>query len=501
MKNFIGAFIRGVSVNAWSKAGIVLVTVSVILFTVYELLEISGILTNAYIGLITYLGFPLLFVIGLLAIPIGWVLYARKKQKPLKQMLFEKFDEEELRESQTGARLFRTVTLLTLLNLIILGVASSRMLHYMDSAHFCGTACHSVMNPEWVTYQQSPHARVHCVECHVGEGTKALVDSKINGIWQMISVTFNLYERPIPTPVHTLRPARETCEKCHWPEKFIGNRIVNRAHYLPDSTNSASHTTLMLKVGTGGEGVQPAGSHWHISDKNTVRYASVDDKREQIMWVEVQTDSGSFKRFTNTTLSDYQNQSDQHIRTMDCVDCHNRATHIYEELSNAIDKRILTGEIDKNIPFIRKQVEEVLSNHYPDLTSARNNIRMGIANFYKRSYPKIATRFASQIDQAIESTINIYIRNIHTNMNITWGSYRSHIGHSSGAGCFRCHTPSMQNDSGKSISMDCTLCHSILAYESEKPFEFIQEINTDSLTLEDRMQLYLEEEFWQSVNK
>jgi hypothetical protein len=123
------------------------------------------------------------------------------------------------------------VLMLTILNLAIFGAASARMLHFMDSAKFCGTACHSVMNPEWVTYQQSPHAHVQCVECHVGEGMGALIDSKINGMWQVISLNFNLYERPIPTPVHNLRPARETCEKCHWPDFFIGNRVKTFPHY------------------------------------------------------------------------------------------------------------------------------------------------------------------------------------------------------------------------------------------------------------------------------
>ena len=109
------------------------------------------------------------------------------------------------------------------------------MLQFMDEPEFCGTACHSVMNPEWVTYQQSPHARVKCVECHVGEGVGALIDSKLNGMWQMVSVTFDLLERPIPTPVHQLRPARETCEKCHWPDKFYGSRLKTVARYARDA--------------------------------------------------------------------------------------------------------------------------------------------------------------------------------------------------------------------------------------------------------------------------
>ncbi len=172
------------------------------------------------------------------------------------------------------------------------------MLHFMDSAEFCGTACHSVMNPEWTTYQASPHARVACVECHVGEGVGALVNSKLNGAWQMVSATFDLYERPIPTPVHQLRPARETCEKCHWPSKFYGSRLQTRIAYENDEASTPRYTTLNLKIDAGAAG--DTGVHWHISPGKEVRYASVDDEREEMIWVESLQPDGNVRRFVNT---------------------------------------------------------------------------------------------------------------------------------------------------------------------------------------------------------
>ena len=81
------------------------------------------------------------------------------------------------------------------------------------------------MKPEFTAYQNSPHARVECVACHIGPGASWFVRSKLSGLRQVFAVTFHTYETPIPTPVHNLRPARETCEACHWPQKYGEDRL------------------------------------------------------------------------------------------------------------------------------------------------------------------------------------------------------------------------------------------------------------------------------------
>ena len=179
-------FIRGVSVNKIGLAGVVLTTSSFVTFVFLELIRILGFITNAYVGLVNYMVFPAIFIVGLILIPIGW--RRRKKQtgKSTQELLQEQFEKEETEGKFLGSRIFRTIAIFTIINIAFLGVLSSRMLHFMDEPHFCGTACHTVMNPEWVTYQASPHARVKCVECHVGEGVDALVDAKLNGLWQII---------------------------------------------------------------------------------------------------------------------------------------------------------------------------------------------------------------------------------------------------------------------------------------------------------------------------
>ena len=214
-------FIRRVSVDRFGKLGVILTTSSFVTLVILEIARLAGIITNTYAGLVTYMVFPVLFVLGLLLIPFGWYRLKKKTGKNTSELMQEKFDTEDTRGGFLGSKLIRTIGFFSAVNVLFLSAVSMQMLGFMDTPVFCGTACHSVMNPEWVTYQQSPHARVKCVDCHVGEGVDALIDSKLNGLWQIVSVTFDLLERPIPTPVHQLRPARETCEKCHWPEKIL----------------------------------------------------------------------------------------------------------------------------------------------------------------------------------------------------------------------------------------------------------------------------------------
>ncbi|MBS1261399.1 MAG: Cytochrome c-type protein NrfH [Calditrichaeota bacterium] len=472
MRRLYLAFLRGVSANKISRTGVVLTTTAFFLFISFEALRLSGMLHNAYVGLISYLGIPIIFVIGLALIPFGWWRSTKLTGRPFWDLFSREFSPEDITARRVGARVIRVTALLTLANFIFLGAVSSRTLHFMDEPHFCGTACHQVMDPEWTTYQQSPHAEVKCVECHVGEGLDALVNSKLNGAWQVISATFELYEKPIPTPVHTLRPARETCEECHWPQKFHGNTARSWTTFRQDSLNTPRYSTLLMKTGSGGVG-KPTGSHWHIAEENTVRYASIDDERETMIWVEVKQDDGSWKRYMNTSIDGEEESGDEIVRVMDCVDCHNRATHIYEEPEKALDERMERGMISRDLPYIKKRALGALLGSYPDKPTALEQIDLHIRNFYQQEYPELLPEMADEIDEAVAVTQAIYDRNIHPEMSIDWGAYPSHLGHEQGPGCFRCHDFSMESKDGDFIPMDCDLCHTIIADEDREPPTFL----------------------------
>ena len=219
--------------------------------------------------------------------------------------------------------------MLTTLNVLILGVAGYKGLQVMDSVGFCGS-CHSVMDPEVTAYQRSPHARVGCVQCHIGEGASWFVKSKLSGAWQLISVTFDLYQRPIPVPIHNLRPAQETCEECHWPSKFTGDRLRITTHYAEDQANTEKKTVALLHVGGGQSATGPIkGIHAHVAQGVHIRYLS-DANRNAISTVEATWADGKTVLF-RTKDSPATLPPAGAWRTMDCVDCHNRPTHRFRE--------------------------------------------------------------------------------------------------------------------------------------------------------------------------
>ena len=252
------AFLRGLSTTRTGTLGVALTTSSFLLLVFLLLLQQAGVMGNSYSGLLTFLLLPALFLLGLLLIPIGWYKLKKRTGLSTEQLLHERFSPDDMiRSKPLGSGIAMTVAGLTVVNLLLMGFGGAAILHHMDSPEFCGTTCHTVMNPEWVTYRTSPHAHVACVECHVGEGTEALIDAKLNGLRQMWLVTTGGYNRPIPTPVHTLRPARETCEKCHWAEKKHGRRLKLITRYQTDEASTpllyhAQHQDRIQRWGTEG---------------------------------------------------------------------------------------------------------------------------------------------------------------------------------------------------------------------------------------------------------
>ena len=495
MKRF-QLFIRGISTNWTGTVGVALTTSAFLLFVFFELLQVAGILTNAYVGLIGYMALPAIFLVGLALIPLGWWQYRRATGRSTEELLSQRFPDDMTRAKRLGSSLVATIGLLTLVNVLFIGTGGARMLHFMDESEFCGTACHQVMEPEWVAYQNSPHAHVKCVECHVGEGAGALIDAKLNGLWQVVSATFDLYERPIPTPVHQLRPARETCEKCHWPDKFYGDRIKSFPKYAFDEDSTPSWSTLSLKIGSG-TGREAGTIHWHIAAANTVRYQSRDERRLEMAWVEVQR-GDDFHRYTNRRAAVGGKPDDgahpvPDVRQMDCVDCHNRATHIYQDPEDALDKALADGLIDRGLPWAKRiGLKALLGDYGQDKDAALQQIDTTVRGEYLRGDYEMSGKLG-QVDQMVAALQDIYARNIFPQMAVTWNSYPSHLGHKADSGCFRCHNRDMVDDAGQTIPYDCTLCHSILALDSATPFRFLEPV--DEKDPDRKMHRYLRDEF------
>ncbi|NNF17805.1 MAG: cytochrome C, partial [Gammaproteobacteria bacterium] len=347
--------------------------------------------------------------------------------------------------------------------IVILAGVTYKGVAVMESVEFCGLACHSVMEPEHTAYQRSSHSRVACAECHIGPGADWFVKSKLDGAWQLVAVAFDLYPRPIPTPLHDLRPARETCEQCHWPTRFVGDKLTISKHYAEDENNTELTTALLLKVG-GGETGQSHGIHWHVDEGVKIRYRS-DLSREDIYEVEFTNGDGETKIYTDRRAPEEGGE----WRTMDCVDCHNRPSHKYYAPDFEINRAIRTGLIDRSLPFVRREALRVIDAKHSSHEEARSVIATELTNFYTENYPEIATKDAAKINAAAETLGDLYALNVFPNMKVWWNTYPEHIGHEQSEGCFRCHGRRLRTEDRETISKDCETCHTILADEEEDP--------------------------------
>ena len=234
---------------------------------------------HPYIGILLFLILPAIFVLGLVLMPIG--ILVRRHHLSVSGELKSVYPEINLREPVVRQGLV-LVAAATFLNILIFGTASYRGVAYMDSTQFCGQTCHTVMEPEFTAYQGSPHSRVSCVECHIGPGAGWFVRSKLSGLRQVYAVTFHTYSRPIHAPVKYLRPARETCEQCHWPQRFTGDKFVVKRTFVDDEKNTPQITALLVKSG-GEHGRRSVGIHGrHLDEGSRIRYISIDDARQVI---------------------------------------------------------------------------------------------------------------------------------------------------------------------------------------------------------------------------
>jgi nitrate/TMAO reductase-like tetraheme cytochrome c subunit len=456
------------SQNTISLIGVVLTTSSAITligFWIYDFVLPGP--PHPYVGILLFLILPGVFLLGLLLIPIGIGL--RRRQLREKGELPTTYPAIDLKMPMVRNSLL-FIGLATILNVMIFGLASYKGVSYMDSKEFCGLSCHTVMAPEYSAYENSPHSRVECVECHIGPGAGWFVRSKLSGLRQVYAVTFHTYSRPIPSPVKFLRPARDTCEQCHWPQRFSGDKFIVKTNYKDDEKNTAMTTALVMKIGGRG----PSGSMGihgrHLDDGSRIRFISTDERRQVIPVVYYKDDTGKTVEYvsTDTKVSKEELEKGEQ-RSMDCIDCHNRPTHAFELPVNAVDLRMSRGMISPELPYIHKKAVELLKADYPDRDTAQKQIVEGIENYYRTSYPDVYASKRTLIEQSAENVAKIYLRNIFPDMKVSWGVHPNNLGHNDFPGCFRCHDGSHTSSDGRTISNDCTTCHNLVTVQEENP--------------------------------
>ncbi|HTA57043.1 MAG TPA: NapC/NirT family cytochrome c [Candidatus Baltobacteraceae bacterium] len=456
------------SQNRLSLIGVVLTTstaITLIGFWIYDFMLPGP--PHPYVGILLFLLLPGIFLLGLLLIPVG-ILLRRRKLRDAGE-LPHVYPEIDLKISMVQNS-FLFIGAATLLNVLIFSFASYKGVSYMDTTTFCGQTCHTVMAPEFSAYQNSPHSRVECVECHIGPGAGWFIRSKLSGLRQVLAVTFHTYSRPIPSPVKYLRPARDTCEHCHWPQRFSGDKLILKTNYKDDEKNSPMTTALAMKIG-GRASSGSVGIHGrHLDDGSRIHYISTDERRQVIPVVYYTDSKGKTVEYVSTDIKVSKQELEKgEQRTMDCIDCHNRPTHAFELAANAVDSRMSRGFISPELPYIHKKAVELLKADYPDRDSAQKQIVEGIENYYRTSYPDVYTSKRALIEQSAENVAKIYLGNIFPDMKMTWGVHPNNLGHNDFPGCFRCHDGSHTSADGQTISNDCSACHNLLAVQEENP--------------------------------
>ncbi len=423
--------------------------------------------THAYLGLVIYILLPAVMLLGLLLIPVGMLIETRRRQRAVDpdQPAWPRVDLNIVRHRNA----FMVFSIGTSLLLFISAVGSYEAFHYTESVTFCGTVCHKVMHPEFTAYQNSAHARVSCVDCHVGTGADWYVRSKLSGLYQVYSSLADKYPRPIATPIANLRPARETCENCHWPSKFYAQKLHQQSHYLSDEENTQWDIQLLMKTGAmnSDHGLKE-GIHWHINPDVKIEYIASDESREEIVWVRYTNLKTGEETIYTDEESDVDIDSLQQMATrlMDCMDCHNRPSHIYQTPAKFVNVAINTGAIPVELPEIKMIAVELCDQEFTNNDSAMQEIARTINDYYEEEYPDLYEEKKELIAQAILGMQEAFSKNIFPEMKVRWDAYPDHIGHKDFNGCFRCHNNTHISESGKSISMDCNLCHLITAQGS-----------------------------------
>lgn len=436
--------------------------------TLLFLIEITSTTENPYVGILTYIIFPSIMIFGLFVILLGMALERRRRRRvaPADVMAYPKLDLND----PHARRAFLIFLVVTFVFISASAFGSYRAFEYTESVAFCGETCHAVMKPEFVAYQAGAHARVRCVDCHVGSGAGWYARSKLSGAYQLYSVAFNKYSRPISTPVHNLRPAPETCEQCHWPEKFFGAQMKLFNRYGYDEQNTLRQTRMLINVGGGSPTTGfVAGIHWHMNIANEVHYISTDDHRQVIPWVQIKDRQGNVTEYYDRTrpLSPEQIAASTK-RRMDCVDCHNRPAHVYLPPDVALDQSFAAGKLDPSLPYLKRQAIAALNGTYGTEDEAVKAIATSLDAFYRTNYGGVYGQKSDAVKGAITETQRIYKTYFFPEMKTNWETHPNNIGHLYSSGCFRCHDGEHVSNSGKVITNDCNVCHTVI-YDSARP--------------------------------
>ncbi len=446
--------------NPITIAGAILTTVSALLFVAFVVLDMLGVQTNHYLGIVFVVAIPGLFILGLLVMPLGIWRERRRLQKGLAPSL-KWWPRIDLNSRRVRIIAF-AIVVLTPVNVLIVSVAGYKAVEVSDSVVFCGATCHTVMQPEYTAYQNGPHARVKCVDCHIGEGAGWFVKAKISGARQVLAVMRSTYSRPIDSPVHNLRPAGDTCENCHWPAKFHGDKLETIHDYADDEANTESVTSLRLRIGGRDGGGRAGGIHWHVAAENAIEYVALDNDRQNIGWVRQSTPEGGVVEYRAEGVTDADLAGGRapahglHRLPQSPEPCLRPVRGAGRQF-----RPCHAAGLPRTCPSssARRWRRSRWTTRSQEEASVA--IDRALTEFYKKQYPDTWTKRQADITRTVASMQDLYKRNIFPSMKVTWGFHPDNRGHMEFPGCFRCHDDAHKSKDGKVIRQDCELCHEV----------------------------------------
>jgi thiosulfate reductase cytochrome b subunit len=449
----------GVFYNPITLTGAFIIITSFSLIIVLTIVEFLTPEANTYVGIITFIILPGFLMFGLLLSIFGLLRENRR-------LISQSHKERKLPVIDMNNAKHQIAVILFSVGAIVLvlftAFGSFKAYEYTESDEFCGEVCHAVMEPEYVTYKNSAHNKVGCAKCHIGSGADWYVKSKLSGLYQVYAVLTNVYPRPIPTPIHNLRPAQQTCEQCHSPKHFYDEKKIVRDYYLYDSANSHFNLTMHIKVGGGNQEFgNNSGIHWNMNLANEIHYIASDKSNQIIPWVKsksLATGKETVYRLVGESISQ-ESIKPENMKLFDCIDCHNRPAHRYNPPDKIVNLYLNMNRINPKLPFIKSVAVQALESINSEHKDAIKDISSFVWNYYNNLYPNLDSKLKKSVNQAIDELAIIYSKNYFPHMKANWKIYPDNIGHIYSPGCFRCHDGKHVNENGKILTNDCNACH------------------------------------------
>lgn len=450
--------------NRTGLAGLYVAACALVLMLCFLIFDWMAGGTSPYLGAVTFLLLPALIAAGCALVLLGgWLERRRLQREGLSPSWRDSIPWKGLAPGVPARHATRALVGLVLA-LPLLGLMTYEGYHFTESNEFCGVLCHGVMHPEYTAYQASPHARVDCVACHIGEGADWFVKAKISGIRQVFTYALDIYETPIPPALTELRPARETCEQCHWPAKFHGDQLLRVPHFASDEENTERTVTMMVKTG-GADPMQgePSGIHWHMALGKRIEYVATDDALQVIPWMRVTSrGAGESKVYRADGAPSDAPPPEGTRRVLDCMDCHNRPTHVFLSPNAAVNRALSREPALATVPYAKARLVQALSADHASQDEALAAIESDLEAYYRDEQPDAWAGQRAQVEALIALGKQIYERNIFPEREADWSIYPNNIGHMESPGCFRCHDERHVDGEGVALTRECRACHDFL---------------------------------------